>query len=74
MPKIVGGITKQLKEKSVKTRSGAFSLLKELVTVLPGSLNGHVAALIPGIQYSLGVIVKDSSNSDIIRTKVQMLT
>jgi cullin-associated NEDD8-dissociated protein 1 len=50
----VAGITKQLKEKSVKTRSGAFALLKELVTVLPGALNDHIAALVPGLQYSLG--------------------
>jgi len=54
VPRIVAGITKQLKEKSVKTRSGAFALLKELVTVLPGALNDHVATLVPGIQYSLG--------------------
>jgi len=54
VPKIVAGITKQLKEKSVKTRSGAFALLRELVIVLPGGLNSHVASLVPGIQFSLG--------------------
>eukprot|EP01119_Soliformovum_irregulare_P025203 TRINITY_DN9265_c1_g3_i1.p1 TRINITY_DN9265_c1_g3~~TRINITY_DN9265_c1_g3_i1.p1 ORF type:complete len:1236 (-),score=487.10 TRINITY_DN9265_c1_g3_i1:55-3762(-) len=54
IPKIVAGITKQLKEKSVKTRSGAFALLRELVVVLPGALTDHIAALVSGIQYSLG--------------------
>eukprot|EP01114_Cavostelium_apophysatum_P003685 TRINITY_DN1379_c0_g1_i2.p1 TRINITY_DN1379_c0_g1~~TRINITY_DN1379_c0_g1_i2.p1 ORF type:complete len:1235 (-),score=414.71 TRINITY_DN1379_c0_g1_i2:42-3746(-) len=54
VPKVITGITKQLKERSVKTRSGAFALLKELVTVLKGSLSDNVAALIPGIQAALG--------------------
>ncbi len=39
----------------MKTRSGAFSLLKELVVVLRGALTEHVGALIPGVQFSLGV-------------------
>jgi len=54
VPKVVQGITKQLKEKSVKTRIGAFSLLRELVSVLKGSLKSDVASLVPGIQLSLG--------------------
>jgi len=61
VPKIVSSITKQMK-KSIKTRSGAFSLLKELVTVLKGALTEHVAALIPGIQFSLG---DKNSNSNL---------
>jgi len=68
IPKIVAGITKQLKEKSVKTRSGAFSLLKELVTVLRGALTNHIAALVPGIQYSLG---DKNTNSNL---KIEALT
>lgn len=43
-----------MKEKSIKTRQDCFSLLKELVLVLPGALTNHIPALIPGIQYSLG--------------------
>lgn len=54
IPDIVKAIHKQLKEKSVKTRQGCFSLLTELVLVLPGALTDHLQALVPGIQYSLG--------------------
>ncbi|XP_076457085.1 cullin-associated NEDD8-dissociated protein 1-like [Babylonia areolata] len=51
---IVRAIHKQLKEKSIKTRQGCFSLLTELVLVLPGALSEHFGVLVPGIQYSLG--------------------
>jgi len=68
VPKVVAATTKQLKEKSVKTRSGAFTLLKEVVGVLRGALTDHVAALIPGIQYSLA---EKSSNSNL---KIEALT
>ncbi|XP_052085388.1 cullin-associated NEDD8-dissociated protein 1-like isoform X1 [Mytilus californianus] len=54
VPDIIKAIHKQLKEKSVKTRQGCFSLLTELVVVLPGALTDHLQALVPGIQYSLG--------------------
>lgn len=53
VPKIVSSLTKQLKQKSVKTRIGVFSLLKELLVVLNGALNEHVPAFLPGIQASL---------------------
>ena len=62
VPKIVSGITKQLKEKSLKTRSGAFSLLKELVSVVRGALTEQISSLVPGIQYSLA---EKSSNSNL---------
>jgi len=68
VPKVVAGITKQLKEKSIKTRSGAFSLLKELVIVLRGALSEHIAALVPGIQMSLG---DKNTNSNL---KIEALT
>eukprot|EP01117_Protostelium_nocturnum_P019172 TRINITY_DN823_c0_g1_i1.p1 TRINITY_DN823_c0_g1~~TRINITY_DN823_c0_g1_i1.p1 ORF type:complete len:1231 (-),score=471.75 TRINITY_DN823_c0_g1_i1:58-3750(-) len=61
VPKIVTGVTKQLKGKSLKTRSGVFSLLRELVSVVPGSLGEHISALIPGIQVSLGDKNTDSN-------------
>ncbi|KAL8589566.1 Cullin-associated NEDD8-dissociated protein 1 [Nucella lapillus] len=51
---IVKAIHKQLREKSIKTRQGCFSLLTELVLVLPGALSNHFGVLVPGIQYSLG--------------------
>ena len=53
VPALVKAVHRQMKEKSVKTRQGCFNLLTELVIVLPGSLSDHIAALIPGIQYSL---------------------
>lgn len=54
VPIIVKAVHRQMKEKSIKTRQDCFSLLKELVLVLPGALTNHIPALIPGIQYSLG--------------------
>lgn len=54
IPNIVKSIHKQLKEKSIKNRQGCFALLTELVHVLPGALNSHISALVPGIQFSLG--------------------
>ena len=50
---IVKAIQKQLKCKNSKTRQGCFSLLTQLVNVLPGALNNHLAQIIPGINYSL---------------------
>ncbi|GFR63434.1 cullin-associated NEDD8-dissociated protein 1 [Elysia marginata] len=50
---VVRAIHRQLREKSIKTRQGCFSLLTELVLVLPGALDQHLASIMPGIQYSL---------------------
>jgi len=41
-----------LREKSIKTKVGAFSVLKELV-VLPYCLADHIGSLIPGIEKAL---------------------
>lgn len=54
IPDVVRAIHRQLREKSVKTRQGCFSLLTELVLVLPGALGQHLGSLMPGVQYSLG--------------------
>jgi len=43
-----------MKEKSIKTRQGCFSLLTELILVLSGTLATYMVQLIPGIQFSLG--------------------
>jgi cullin-associated NEDD8-dissociated protein 1 len=51
---IVRAVQRLLREKSIKTRQGCFSLLSELVQVLPGALSDHMGAIIPGIQFSLG--------------------
>jgi hypothetical protein len=56
VPAIVKAVHNQMKEKSIKTRQDCFTLLKELVIVLPGALTNHIPALIPGIQYSLGLV------------------
>ncbi|XP_009078056.1 PREDICTED: cullin-associated NEDD8-dissociated protein 2 isoform X2 [Acanthisitta chloris] len=63
VPNIVKALHKQLKEKSIKSRQGCFSLLTELANVLPGCLADHIPALIPGIVFSLG----DKSSSSNMR-------
>ncbi len=54
IPQIVKAVHKQLREKSVKTRQGCFSLLSEMVQVLPGALTDHLQSVVPGVQFSLG--------------------
>lgn len=53
MPNIIKALHKQLKEKSVKSRQGCFTLLTELAGVLPGCLADHIPALVPGKTYLL---------------------
>ncbi|XP_061474480.1 cullin-associated NEDD8-dissociated protein 1-like isoform X4 [Rhineura floridana] len=53
VPNIIKALHKQLKEKSVKSRQGCFTLLTELANVLPGCLSDHIPALVPGIVFSL---------------------
>ncbi|MBN3306198.1 CAND1 protein, partial [Amia calva] len=53
VPSVVKALHKQLKERSMKSRQGCFSLLTELANVLPGALGDHIPAVIPGIVYSL---------------------
>lgn len=50
---IVKSIQKLLKNKNAKTRQGCFSLLTQLVNVLPGALSSHLAIIISGVNYSL---------------------
>lgn len=54
VPHLVKAVHKLMKERSVKTRQGCFTILTELISVLPGALADHIPALIPGIQFSLG--------------------
>ena len=49
VPRVVKAISRQLKEKSVKTRVAAFNCLRQLVSTLPGCLAEHAATLVPGI-------------------------
>ncbi|KAK7137279.1 hypothetical protein R3I93_017381 [Phoxinus phoxinus] len=53
VPTIVKALHRQLKEKSLRSRQGCFSLLTEMANVLPSQLGEHIPALIPGIIYSL---------------------
>uniref|UniRef100_A0A4W4HM86 TATA-binding protein interacting (TIP20) domain-containing protein n=1 Tax=Electrophorus electricus TaxID=8005 RepID=A0A4W4HM86_ELEEL len=50
---VIKALHKQLKDRSMKSRQGCFSILTEMATVLPGALGEHIPALIPGIVYSL---------------------
>ncbi|XP_061583018.1 cullin-associated NEDD8-dissociated protein 2 [Cololabis saira] len=63
VPVIVKALHRQLKEKSVKSRQGCFSLLTELAHTVPGALEEHIPALIPGIVFSL----TDKSTSSTMR-------
>eukprot|EP01018_Ginkgo_biloba_P019172 Gb_04165 [translate_table: standard] len=62
VPKLVKSLNRQLREKSVKTKVGAFSVLKELVVVLPNCLAEHIGSLVPGIEKALD---DTSSNSNL---------
>ncbi|CAH9109572.1 unnamed protein product [Cuscuta epithymum] len=70
VPKIVRSINKQLREKSVKTKVGAFSVLKELVIVLPDCLADHIGSLIPGIEKALF----DKSSTSNLKTEALTFT
>ena len=50
---IVRGLEKQLYDKNDKTRQSCFSLLGELVTVLPGCLTAYIDVLLPALHKSL---------------------
>ncbi|PWZ05918.1 Zeaxanthin epoxidase, chloroplastic [Zea mays] len=54
-PKVVKSINRQLCEKSIKTKVGTFSELKELVVVLLDCLADHFGSLVPGIEKALNV-------------------
>ncbi|KAL8208860.1 hypothetical protein R6Q57_008272 [Mikania cordata] len=68
VPKVVKSINRQLREKSIKTKIGAFSVLKELVVVLPDCFADHIGSLIPGIEKAL---CEKSSTSNL---KIEALT
>ncbi|XP_076604142.1 cullin-associated NEDD8-dissociated protein 2 [Chaetodon auriga] len=63
VPLIVKALHRQLKEKSVKSRQGCFCLLTELAHTVPGGLEQHIPALIPGVVFSL----TDKSTSSTMR-------
>ncbi|XP_073147008.1 cullin-associated NEDD8-dissociated protein 1 [Henckelia pumila] len=53
VPKIIRSVNRQLREKSIKTKVGAFSVLKEVIIVLPDCLADHIGSLTPGIEKAL---------------------
>jgi hypothetical protein len=56
VPKFVARIQKELKQKSVKTKVGIFTLLKEFVQVLPNAFKDHTAVIVPAIVNALNVL------------------
>uniref|UniRef100_A0A7N2L241 Cullin-associated NEDD8-dissociated protein 1 n=1 Tax=Quercus lobata TaxID=97700 RepID=A0A7N2L241_QUELO len=70
VPKIVKSINRQLREKSIKTKVGAFSVLKELVVVLPDCLAEHIGSLIPGIEKALS----DKSSTSNLKIEALIFT
>ncbi|KAA8593608.1 hypothetical protein FQN60_009724 [Etheostoma spectabile] len=63
VPVIVKTLHRQLKEKSIWSRQGCFCLLTELSHTVPGALEQHIPALIPGLVFSL----TDKSTSSTMR-------
>jgi cullin-associated NEDD8-dissociated protein 1 len=53
VPGIVKALSKQLKERSLRTRQGCFALFTSLVSILPGALDTHMEVIIPGVLFSL---------------------
>ncbi|XP_044462410.1 cullin-associated NEDD8-dissociated protein 1-like isoform X2 [Mangifera indica] len=70
VPKIVKSINRQLREKSIKTKVGAFSVLRELVVVLPDCLADHIGSLIPGIEKALN----DKSSTSNLKIEALVFT
>jgi len=52
-PAIMKATSRQLKEKSVKTKVGVFLVLRELVTAVPNSTEAQVDMLMPGVLHAL---------------------
>ena len=57
VPSIVKALSKQMKERSLRTRQGCFTLFTSLVTILPGALDSHMDVIIPGVLFSLTYVV-----------------
>ncbi len=71
-PTVLNAASRQLREKSQKTRIGALSVLLQLVQAVPGCLRDHVGALVPGIQAALQD--KSSSASQLKLTALEFLS
>jgi cullin-associated NEDD8-dissociated protein 1 len=51
--KVMKAVSKQLKDKSFKTKERCFEMLRELLLVLNGGLSAHLASLIPHLEKSI---------------------
>lgn len=51
--KVMKAVSKQLKDKSFKTKERCFELLREMLLVLNGGLGTHLATLIPHLEKSI---------------------
>jgi hypothetical protein len=51
--KVVKAVSKQLKEKSFRTKERCFELLRELVLVLDGGLQPYLGSFVPDIEKSI---------------------
>ncbi|KAK9134133.1 hypothetical protein Syun_013463 [Stephania yunnanensis] len=70
VPKIVKSANRQLREKSIKTKVGAFSVLKELVVVLPDCLADQFGSLVLGIEKALN----DKSSTSNLKIEALIFT
>ncbi|XP_072955523.1 cullin-associated NEDD8-dissociated protein 1 isoform X1 [Typha angustifolia] len=70
VPKIIKSVNRQLREKSVKTKVGGFSVLKELVVVLPDCLAEHIGSLVSGIEKALN----DKSSTSNLKIEALVFT
>ena len=55
VPALLKASARQLKEKSVKTRAGAFTVLQELLLARPDAVTGQADLVLPGILSALNV-------------------
>ena len=74
LPRLIKAICRQLNSKSVKTRMAAFGTLRQLTTVLPGCLAGHVSALVPSIERALKDASSNTLRIEVLSFLQQVLT
>ena len=53
VPALVAALSRQVRDKSSKTRLDCFTLLTSLVTVPPGALDDHMGVVLPVLLISL---------------------
>lgn len=66
LARIVAALRRQLAQRSMKTRSGVFVLLRELAGALPGGLSEHVGTLLPAVERAL----RDKASTSPLRMEV----